>query len=70
MYFRLACLPHTDGKSTSKIDHSIISKELVNLVQDSGVIHRGENLSKHSTIFMILDLGNIITKQLAVQQKP
>ena len=50
---------HTDGKSTSVIDHFMMSPELIPLVTDVGPIHRGDNLSRHSPICLTLKLGNI-----------
>lgn len=48
---------HTDNKSVSTVDHFFISPGLVPLVSDCGVIHRGDNLSRHSPIWLRLDLG-------------
>ena len=48
----------------------MISKGLVNLVQDSGVVHRGDNLSRHSPIYMTLDLGNITSKPISCKTTP
>ena len=43
---------HTDGVSTSVIDHFILSPNLLNLVEDCYVIHRGDNLSRHCPIIL------------------
>ena len=64
---------HTDYKSTSTVDHFVLSPRLVPLVVDSGVIHRGDNLSRHSPIWVKLNLGSLpLRKQLAspVPRKP
>ena len=53
---------HTDGKSLSKIDHFMISKGLVHLIEDSGPVHRGDNLSIHSPIFLTLKLTSLVYK--------
>ena len=50
---------HTDYKSTSTVDHFVLSPRLLPLVLDSGVIHRGDNLSRHSPIWVKLDLGSL-----------
>ena len=64
---------HTDYKSTSTVDHFLLSPRLFPLVVDSGVIHRGDNLSRHSPIWVKLNLGSLpLRKQLAspVPRKP
>ena len=45
---------HTDYKSVSTIDHFIMSPRLLSLVKECGVLHRGDNLSRHSTVYMRL----------------
>ena len=50
---------HTDNKSTSIVDHFILSPRLLPLVADCGVIHRGDNLSRHSPIWVKLNLGTL-----------
>ena len=47
---------HTDGIATSTIDHFLISSRLVGLVEECGPVHRGDNLSRHSPIFLRLKL--------------
>ena len=42
------------NNSTSTIDHFMLNKELSNFVENAGVIHRGDNLSGHSPIFLKL----------------
>ena len=50
---------HTDYKSTSTVDHFILSPRLLPLVSDCGVIQRGDNLSRHSPIWVKLNLGSL-----------
>ena len=59
--------------SRSTVDHFILSPRLLPLVEDCGVIHRGDNLSVHSPIWVRLKLGTLplIQKyQLAWPKKP
>ena len=53
---------HTDYKSTSTLDHFLISPRLVPLVSDCGVRHSGDNLSRHSPIYVKLKLGALPVK--------
>ena len=48
---------HTDLKSTSTLDHFIVTPRLLPLIEESGVIHRGDNRSRHSPIYLRLQLG-------------
>ena len=50
---------HTDFKSTSTLDHFILNSRLLNSVVDCGVMHIGDNPSKHIPIMLKLNLGNI-----------
>ena len=50
---------HTDGKSSSTIDHFLLTPRLVPLVEDCGVIERGDNLSRHCPIWVKLRLGTL-----------
>ena len=61
---------HTDGISSSVIDHFLVSRPLLELVEDCGPIHRGDNLSRHSPIFLRLRLGEVCLRQAAVQPPP
>ena len=47
---------HTDMKSMSCIDHFFVNEDLLNRVEDTGVIHLGDNLSRHSPIMMSVRL--------------
>ena len=50
---------HTDSKSTSTIDHFLLSPGLLQLISEAGVIHRGDNMSRHSPIWIKLNLGSL-----------
>ena len=45
---------HTDGVSTSTIDHFLVKRRLLREVVDCGPVHSGDNLSRHSPIFLQL----------------
>ena len=53
---------HTDHKSTSTLDHFLISPRLVPLVSDCGVRHSGDNMSRLSPIYLKLKLGALPVK--------
>ena len=61
---------HTDGISTSVIDHFLVSRRLLDLVEDCGPIHRGDNLSRHSPIYLKLRLGEVHRRQAVAQPPP
>ena len=50
---------HTDNRSISTIDHFLISPRLLSLVTGCGVVHVGDNMSRHSPIWISLDLGSL-----------
>ena len=50
---------HTDNKSISTVDHFVVNPRLLPLVAGCGVIHRGDNLSRHSPIWVRLNLGSL-----------
>ena len=50
---------HTDLVSTSTIDHFLVNERLLSVIVDAGVLHLGDNLSRHSPIMMKLDLGQL-----------
>ena len=54
---------HTDDVSTSTLDHFIVNERLLPLVKKCEVIHRGDNMSRHSHIVLELDVGALPTKQ-------
>ena len=43
---------HTDYLSTSVLDHFLVSENLLPLVDECRVLHRGDNLSRHSPILL------------------
>ena len=49
---------HTNGTSTSTIDHFIISQGLSGLVESCKAVHRGDNISRHSPIVLKVKLCN------------
>ena len=49
---------HTDYKSMSTLDHFVVTSRLLPLIAESGVIHRGDNRSRHSPILFRLRLGD------------
>ena len=55
---------HTDNRSTSTLDHFLLSPRLLQLVSVAGVIHRGDNQSRHSPIWLSSDLGKIPIRNL------
>ena len=50
---------HTHGVSHSTIDHFMVSWRLLEQVTNCGPEHRGDNLSRHSPIFLSLRLGDL-----------
>ena len=48
---------HTDNKSVSTVDHFIVNPELLPRVCGSGAIQAGDNLSRHSPIWLKISLG-------------
>jgi exonuclease III len=50
---------HTDMVSTSTIDHFLVNERLLSVIVDAGVLHLGDNLSRHIPIMMKLDLGQL-----------
>ena len=61
---------YTDGVSTSTIDHFLGSRKLRREVVDCGPVHSGDNLSRHSPIFLRLRLGDVCSRQAAAQPPP
>ena len=49
---------HTNNKSVATLDHFLVSPRLLSLVNGCGVLHRGDNFSRHSPIWLTLNLGN------------
>ena len=50
---------HTDFKSTSTLDHFVVNSRLINFITDCGVLHLGDNPSRHSPIMLKLNVGVI-----------
>ena len=55
---------HVDSKSSSVIDHFFVNKRLLDLIEDAGPVHLGDNLSRHSPIMMKLKLPEILLKKI------
>ena len=56
-------LCRNDRVSQSTIDHFVLSPRLLALVVDCGVVHRGDNLSFHSPIWVKLRVGALPLKK-------
>lgn len=50
---------YTDLKSTSTIDRILVNERLLNIITDAGVLHIGDNPSRHSPIYLKFDAGHI-----------
>ena len=65
---------HTDNKSTSVLDHFLVNQRLLDLVEDGGPVHLGDNLSRHSPVMMRLKLPAIPARatqpEVPRRQKP
>ena len=61
---------HTDGVSTSTIDHFLVSRGLLKLVEECGPVHQGDNLSRHSPILLSLRLGEMERQEVPEQPPP
>ena len=62
---------HTDLKTTSVLDHFIVNERLLSVIEDCGVMHFGDNPSRHSPIMIKLRLDNlpvIVRKPQTIQQ--
>ena len=57
---------HTDYKSTSILDHFMVNEALLPFIADCGPLHLGDNLSRHSPIMLILNVGDIPVKEPVV----
>lgn len=49
-------------KSTSILDNFFVSERLLENIEDAGVLHLGDNLSRHSPIMLKLKLDTVIRK--------
>ena len=61
---------HTDGISTSTIDHFLVSHRLKGLITDCKPLHTGDNLSRHSPILLSLRLGELPRREAEAQPQP
>ena len=50
---------HTDLKSVSTLDHFLVNERLLPFIKSSGPIHLGDNLSRHSPVFLKLEVKDI-----------
>jgi hypothetical protein len=61
---------HTDGIGTSTIDHFVVSRGLLGMIEDCRPVHRGDNLSRHSLFRLSLRLGEIIQLKTVTPPSP
>ena len=61
---------HTDLVSTTTLDHFVVNERLLSVITDAGVLHLGDNLSRHSPIMLKLDLGSLPTQKRIRQSIP
>ena len=54
---------HTDYKSMSVLDHFMLSPRLLTLVEECGIVERGDNMSGHCPIWVRLRLGELPLKK-------
>ena len=50
---------HTDGRSTSILDHFYVNQRLLECITYAGPVHFGDNRSRYSPIMMKVELGSI-----------
>ena len=50
---------HTDWRSRSVLDHFLLSPRLLPLVEDCGIVEKGDNRSRHCPIWLRLKLGTL-----------
>ena len=50
---------HTDLVSTTTLDHFVMNERLFSVLGEAGVLHLGDNLSRHSPIMLKLNLGRL-----------
>ena len=64
---------HTDLKSTSTLDRIMVNERLLSYIVDAGVMHFGDNPSRHSPIILKLNLGEIplnVPYSISKQRRP
>ena len=54
---------HTDMVSTAVLDHFLMNERLIPLIEECRVLHRGDNLSRHSPVLLKLRVGDIPIKK-------
>ena len=55
---------HTDLKSVAILDNFFVSEGLLAYIEDAGVLHLGDNLSRHSPIMLKIKIGDIPKKRM------
>jgi hypothetical protein len=61
---------HTDDKSFTSLDHFVCNQRLLPLVKDCGVMHFGDNNSRHSPIMVKLDMGALPLREKTNEVRP
>ena len=54
---------HTDLKSTSTLDYFLVNESLLDSIVDAGVMHFGDNFSRHSPVILKLNLAHLQCRQ-------
>ena len=57
---------HTDLKSTAVLDYFLVNEGLFEYIEDAGVMHLGDNLSRHSPIMLKLNIKQLHRRQAQV----
>ena len=61
---------HTDDRTFTSLDHFICNERLLPLVTDCGVMHYGDNNSRHSPIMLKLKVGALPLRQHVNEVRP
>ena len=61
---------HTDLKALSTLDHFLVNERLLQYIESCGVIHLGDNLSRHSPVYLKLKVQNIPRTVPVTQDRP
>ena len=61
---------HTDDKSFTSLDYFVCNQRLLPLVKDCGVMHFGDNNSRHSPIMVKLDMGALPLREKTNEVRP
>ncbi len=59
---------HTDGVSTSTIDHFVVSNNISRRIVNGGVTHSIDNTSNHSVIHISMALDDMITENVSCNE--